>query len=87
MGELIRELQPSRGLIALAASMFKVAWDALSEQAESIRPVAAKQVRSVEKEIATLQDRIVGATNTQVIAAYEDELADLERGKSQSALA
>lgn len=82
VGELICELQPSRSLITLAASMFKTAWDARYQQAESIRSSAAKQIRGVETEIATLLDRIMGASNTQVIAAYEAKLADLERDKA-----
>ena len=83
IGELIKELQPSPGLIALARAMFRKAWDARTEQAKDIRTSASRRIKAIEKESETLLDRIMGASNAQVIAAYETKLAELEHDKAR----
>ncbi|MBO9466727.1 recombinase family protein [Tropicibacter sp. R15_0] len=82
VGKLIKDLQPSPGLIALARAMFRKAWDARDAQAKTIRAAATRQIKAIEKETATLLNRIMGATNTQVIAAYETKLAEMEKEKA-----
>ncbi|MGH1414828.1 MAG: recombinase family protein [Pelagimonas sp.] len=82
VGQLIKDLQPSPGLIALARAMFRKAWDARDAQAKTIRAAATRQIKAIEKEAATLLNRIMGATNTQVIAAYETKLAEMEKEKA-----
>ncbi len=82
VGEMIATLQPTPGLIALARAMFRKAWDARYEQARTIRDAAKRQLASLDKETTTLLDRIMGASNTQVIAAYEAKLAELEKAKA-----
>ncbi len=82
VGELIKALQPSPGLIALAKAMFRKAWDARYNQAKSIRAAADGKIKAIEKESATLLDRIMSASNTKVIAAYETKLAELEHDKA-----
>ncbi len=63
--------------------MFRKAWDARYEQARTIHDAAKRQITSLYTETATLLDRIIGATNAQVIAAYEVKLADLEGRKAR----
>ena len=82
VGELIKDLQPSPGLIALAKAMFRKAWDARHNQAKDIRAAADRKIQTIEKESATLLDRIMSASNSQVIAAYETKLAELEHNKA-----
>ncbi|MEL6467117.1 MAG: zinc ribbon domain-containing protein, partial [Pseudomonadota bacterium] len=82
VGALIKDLQPSPGLIALARVMFRKAWDMRAAQAKDIRAAAALQIKAIEKETTTLLDRIMGASDVQVIAAYEVKLADMERDKA-----
>jgi len=83
VGELIKDLQPSKGLMALATAMFRKAWEARAAQAKDIRQAAKRQIASIEKETATLLDRIMAASNTQVIAAYETKLAGLEAERAR----
>ncbi|MEM7295434.1 MAG: hypothetical protein AAF330_02235 [Pseudomonadota bacterium] len=47
-----------------------------------IRAAAGSKIQTIEKESATLLDRIMSASNTQVIAAYETKLAALEHDKA-----
>lgn len=82
MGDLIKDLQPSPGLIVLARAMFRKAWDARAAQSQEIRAAATRQMKAIDKEIATLLDRIMEASNTQVIAVYESKLPDLEHDKA-----
>ncbi|MEM8591776.1 MAG: recombinase family protein [Pseudomonadota bacterium] len=82
VGAWVKALQPTKGLMALATAMFRKAWEARSEQAAEMQQVAAQQVKACEKEIDTFLDRIVAATNAQVIKRYENKIADLEKQKA-----
>ncbi|MEM9320108.1 MAG: hypothetical protein AAGA70_14045 [Pseudomonadota bacterium] len=46
VGALIKDLQPSNGLIAMASAMFRTAWEARDAQSKSIRAAAGKQLRA-----------------------------------------
>lgn len=82
VGELIKELQPSKGLVCLATAMFRKAWDARTEKAAETGLAAKAKAKAVEKDIDTFLDRIVAASNPAVIARYEDKIAELEREKA-----
>ena len=69
----------------MASAMFKNAREAGEIRAKDIRDAAAKELRAVEKETAALLDRIMSASNTQVIAAHEAKLAELEHQKARLA--
>jgi len=81
VGELIKDVQPTPDLIALAAEMFKRAWNARTSQADELRDAAWAQAERVEKEINALVDRVMSATNATVIARYKDKIAELEGRK------
>ncbi len=49
VGALIKGLQPSPDLIALARAMFRKAWNACASQAETIRTSAESQIKALEK--------------------------------------
>lgn len=50
----------------------------LSNQLES---VLKKELKSLEKQIETLLDRVVDATNIRIIQSYQKRLAKLEQDK------
>ena len=79
--EILRSIQPTRQLFALAKAMFKDAWNMRLSQAESDKEEIARQLGAAEKQIETLLERIVEADNTSVIKAYEGKLVKLEREK------
>ncbi len=78
---LLRKLQPSKQLIAVATAMFKAAWDVRLEQAKSIKASFEKDVIKIDRQIEQLVDRIVDSENATTIAAYEKRIAKLEQDK------
>ena len=82
VGALLKELQPVPGLFALATAMFRHAWSQRLARAKEARLAAKRQVTANAKEINNLLSRIMGASNINVIAAYEDKLQTLQREKA-----
>lgn len=81
VGELIRTLQPTPGLFALARAMFAAAWDARRAQAADILQTGRRRITELDRQIETLLARILDASNTTVIRSYETRVSDLERQK------
>ncbi|MBC7147467.1 MAG: recombinase family protein [Thioclava marina] len=79
--EILKSLQPTRQLFALAKAMFKDAWNMRLSQAHRDKDEIAKLLRDAEKQIEILLERIVEADNASVIKAYEGKIAKLEREK------
>jgi site-specific DNA recombinase len=61
--------------------MFKDAWDMRLARASHAAKLLKTNVAQIEKQIDQLLDRIVDASNTSVVAAYEKRIAKLEREK------
>ena len=78
---LLLGIQPNRGLVEIAAAMFKDFWDTQLEQAVSRIDVVKRDAVEAEKKIEQLVDAVVEATNPRVIAAYEKRIETLERRK------
>ncbi len=83
VGDLLKSLQPTPGLISLAKAMFRHAWDQRLAQAKDAQEVAKAQLRTLDKQIESVLDRILGASNATVIATYEKEIGDLEKEKAR----
>ncbi|WP_224815620.1 recombinase family protein [Hasllibacter sp. MH4015] len=83
VGEIIKDLQPTGGLIAITTRMFQDAWAMRAEQAKAKVQAAKRQMAKVETEIDQLLGRIVEASNSAVIRAYEDKIAKLEYDKAR----
>lgn len=82
VGEILKALQPSRGLLRAVTDMFRQAWDARENQA-AVRLSSTKQeITRLEKEIETVLDRIMTASNQAIIRRYEEKVEDLERRKA-----
>ncbi|GAB5449358.1 MAG: hypothetical protein Gyms2KO_42310 [Gymnodinialimonas sp.] len=82
VGEIIKTLEPAPKLMKLATAMFRHAWTSRRHQAQEILSTAKKQIASLDKEIETVLDRIVGARNVRVISRYEDRIEELEYEKA-----
>ena len=78
---LLLQLEPSQGLVRIAAGMFKEHWDHKLAQTGSLVQSFKQDVLELENKINELVDRIVEASNPRVISAYEKRLAELERQK------
>ena len=80
--DIIHSLQPTQNLITLAKLMFKQAWQQRAEQAQARINAHKQEAKAVNKEIETILERILSASNATVIAAYEGRIESLERQRS-----
>ncbi|MGH1354779.1 MAG: hypothetical protein ACRBBS_06855 [Thalassovita sp.] len=60
VGDLIKSLQPTKGLIALVTAMFRRAWDLQSEQARDMRRAADRKIGECDKQIDALEGEKAG---------------------------
>ena len=79
--EIMKSLQPVRGLFDLAEAMMRDAWSMRLAGAHSVKDELQKQLRDAERQIEGLLDRVVEASSTSVISAYEARIEKLEREK------
>ena len=78
---LLEELTPSTTLFGLVRSLFKHGWDQRLAQAQDFARRFTRDIQTLEKQIDGLLDRIVEASNPNVVSAYEKKIAKLERDK------
>lgn len=78
---LLAQLTPAPRLLDLARAMFRDAWNQRMAQARSVAQSHKRELAKVEDQIAVLLDRIVEATSSTVVAAYEKRITQLEREK------
>tara|TARA_R110000787_G_scaffold28730_1_gene78162 strand:+ start:4117 stop:5769 length:1653 start_codon:yes stop_codon:yes gene_type:complete len=79
--DILKGLQPTKQLFTLARVMFEDAWNARLQSVTASQGEIKRQLKTVEKQIESLLDRIVDATSPSVISAYETRLTKLEREK------
>ena len=79
--EVVRSLRPTQQLFDLASAMFESAWSQRTSQAQVRRQELSKEAAQIDRQITGLLDRVVEATNTSVIRAYETRIAELEQRK------
>lgn len=82
-GDVVRTLQPTLGLLQLAEMMFRDAWAARLDQMKDASKSVRRQIAEADKQIVSLLDRIMGATNDAVISADEQKIGVLERDKTR----
>lgn len=75
---LLQSIVPSTKMISLFEAMSRNAWDMQATQSLVHKRDLDRKIRTSEKDIAKLLDRIVNASNDSVIAAYESKLETLE---------
>ena len=79
--EVVRSLQPTRSLFALAQMMFKSAWEQRSAQREHTAGLLQQQINSFDQEIKKFLAHLLKASNDTVINAYEKQIETLEQSK------
>ena len=82
IGELVRALQPTQKLFAMARGMFTLAWEQRRQQAAHITRSGRQQMAGIEKQIEALLTRIIDASNATVIRSYEAKVTEFERQKT-----
>ncbi|WP_367278712.1 recombinase family protein [uncultured Sulfitobacter sp.] len=82
VGELIKTLEPTENLKAVAIAMFQRVWDMRHEQAKSLQADAKRKLREMDKRVETLVGHIMNAQSAAVVPVYEGEIITLERRKA-----
>ncbi len=85
VGEIIKMLEPTTQLIALAKAMFRHAWDQRIAQAQDALRSGQRQIKDIDKQIEAVLDRILSSSNATVIQTYEAKIAELEKFKAIAA--
>jgi len=79
--DILKALQPSHGLVAVARAMLKDIWQMRLAQAQESKKVLGTQIREITAQIEALLDRIVETPSASVVGAYEKRIEKLERDK------
>ena len=75
---LLKTLQPSQTLFAVASAMFKDIWEQRMAMAQEIADSVRKDIASAEKQIAKLVERVMGTDSAALASAYETKIKALE---------
>ncbi|MEM6712823.1 MAG: recombinase family protein [Pseudomonadota bacterium] len=78
---LLKSLKPTRGLFDVARAMFKDIWDQRAGQLKAMQATLKSDVKTIDKQIEQLVDRIVDTQNATAAIAYERKIEKLERKK------
>ncbi|MGF1463324.1 MAG: recombinase family protein [Maricaulaceae bacterium] len=75
---LLSGLRPGSGLLKVFIDMFEAHWTLQTQNVKSRRDAAAKELRDLDAKLEGLLARVVAATQTRVIEAYEKEIDRIE---------
>jgi hypothetical protein len=78
---MLDSMTPAPTLFAMVRAMMKHGWDQRLAQAHAFAKSFADEAAKLDRQVESLLNRIVEATNPSVIAAYENKIANLEREK------
>src|SRR5690606_35302494 len=67
LAEIMKGLQPARGLFELTKAMMRDAWDMRLENARRTKDALVKQLSDAERQIESLLDGIVDASSPSVV--------------------
>jgi hypothetical protein len=79
--DILKGLQPAKGLFELAKAMLIDAWEMRHSIALGEKGAWRVQLDETNKQIESLLDRIVETNNATVVGAYEKRIDKLERGR------
>jgi len=68
--EIVKSLQPAKGLFEVAKAMFRDAWGQRKEQATSLACALKQEKKDIEKQMEGLLENIMSASSQTVIKAY-----------------
>lgn len=77
--DILKTLQPAKGLFQVAKAMLKDAWDMMGADTKTAKDELVKQIREAETQIEQLLDRVVDASSPSVVKRYEAKIEELER--------
>ena len=80
--ELLSTLRPSPSLIKLATAWFNDLWARMVSNLDEDRIALKDQVKLIERQIASLVERIVSANSESIIGAYERKIHALESDRA-----
>ena len=78
---IVRNLQPTEGLLTLTKAMFKQAWDHQLNQSKALIASSKREIKVLDIQMDRILDRIVDADSPRVASALEQRLDKLEREK------
>lgn len=78
---LLRSLLPSAELFAVVASMVFDAWDQQAAQVEAVKSALKREIRTLDKPVDRLLDRMVKNTSTRAAPAFERKIDPVGRQK------
>ncbi len=80
--ELLKGLVPTCEVIDLATDIFRETWAKRADDAGQRVALLEREIKTVDKSIELLVDRVANATSPQLVAAYEKRLLDLDRERA-----
>ena len=78
---LLRQMQPTKELFAVAQAMFKDLWNHRMTMGQKQAQSLKTKLQQMDRKIEQLLDRIVDAESASVIGAYENRINKLEQNK------
>lgn len=75
---MLKTLEPSDGMFQVFKAMFHDVWEARKVEAQSLTKELQRKAKNLEKQIETLVERVVDASNSSVMAAFDRKIAKLE---------
>ena len=79
--DLLHAMTPSEGLSGIVVKMLRKLWDHQQSQGATMAKALSAQLIKIERQAATLLERIIDAQVPSVIAAYEERIRALEEEK------
>lgn len=80
-GKLMQEVAPSAAVLSVTRHMFTDIWDARLAQTKDHAAFCKRKAADIDKQVNSPLTRLVDATESRVIGAYETKIARLEEEK------
>ncbi|MEL6313528.1 MAG: recombinase family protein [Pseudomonadota bacterium] len=81
VGQIIKQLQPTKGMGDLASRMFHHIWAAKAQRAGQSTLIIKRQIAQVEKSISDTVDKFVATENAIIAKRLEEKVGELELEK------
>ena len=78
---LLTSIGPTEQVFGIVKKLFKELWQRRIDHAENHAKAATKELAKIDKQVAQLLDRIMDASVSSVIAAYEERIRKLEEDR------
>ena len=83
--DVLRSLRPAPVMFEMVKEMIYDAWNQRAEQAAQIKAALKREIKSIERQVDDLLNRIVEANSPRVMQAFERKIDQLERQKMLAA--